>query len=72
MLIIQGNFFHFFAKSFKQFFKGTSKMEIYIQEIEGKNAEILPYKLNFSATLPLLLIGTTLFVLSIILSLTVI
>jgi hypothetical protein len=44
-------------------------MEVYIQEIEGKNKEILPYKLNFSATLPLLLIGTTLFILSIILSL---
>jgi hypothetical protein len=47
-------------------------MEIYIQEIEGKSGEILPYKLNFSATMPLLQIGTTLFVLSIILSLTAI
>jgi hypothetical protein len=70
LLIIQGKFFHAFIKSFKQFFKSTSKMEIYIQEIEGKSGEILPYQLNFSATMPLLQIGTTLFVLSIILSLT--
>jgi hypothetical protein len=47
-------------------------MEIYIREIEGKRGEILPYKLNFSATMPLLQLGITLFVLSIILSLTVI
>jgi hypothetical protein len=72
LLIIQGNFFHIFIKSFKQFFKSTSKMEIYIQEIEGKSGEVLPYKLNFSTTMPLLQIGTTLFVLSIILSLTAI
>jgi hypothetical protein len=69
LFIMQGNFFYFFAKSFKKFFKSANKMEVYIQEIEGKSGEILPYKLNFPVTLPLLQIGAALFVLSLILSL---
>jgi hypothetical protein len=44
-------------------------MEKFIQEIEGKQTRINPYRMTFRITLPLIKIGVLLFIFSVILSL---
>ncbi|MFZ3580153.1 DUF3899 domain-containing protein [Virgibacillus sp. DJP39] len=68
MLVLQGGFFNGIVRSSKRLIKNSNPTVRVLNEVEGKKSDLNPYKITFSLTIPCLVAGLLLLVISILFS----